>query len=220
MDQTVEQSPITFEFPIDPKTKEQYNRIRNGTMSEVEFFRLVHRDGLIEDFLSIDGFEKILSAYLEQGISGTLISVDLDYFKTFNDSEGHPTGDDLLRLAGKILHQHTRTTEPEDEMKEKRKSRREEYDLLARGGDEFLIFMVGAEMDNAIPAAKRIRTAIEVETKENFQNYPHRQTMSLGLTAVKSDDTVRSIRQRADQALYKAKEGRGSENIGDSIALL
>ncbi|MDO8639100.1 MAG: GGDEF domain-containing protein [Candidatus Daviesbacteria bacterium] len=220
MDQTVEQASRVFEFPVDQRTEEQYERVRNGTMSKEEFFRLVHRDGLIEDFLSIDGFEKILSAYLEQGIIGTLIGVDLDFFKLFNDSEGHPIGDDLLRLAGRILREHTRTSEPEDEIKEKRENRQEEYDLLARGGDEFLIFLVGADIDDAISAAKRIRITIEKETKKNFQNYPNKQTMSLGLTAVKYGDNVRSIRQRTDDALYEAKKGRSSSNPNDSVASL
>lgn len=220
MDHTVEQSPKAFEFPVDQKTEDQYERVRNGTMSKEEFFRLVHRNDLIEEFLSTDGFEKILSAYLEQGIGGTLIAVDVDYFKSFNDSEGHPKGDDLLRLAGKILYEHTRTTEPEDEIKERRKNRQEEFDILCKIGDEFMVFLVEAEMDDASSAAKRIRIAIEKEAKENFPNYPQKQTMSLGLTAVQSSDTVRSIRQRADQALYEAKKGRGSSDPNDSVASL
>lgn len=218
MDQIVER-PRPFDFPVDSETRELYARVQNGTMSETEFFKLTHRDGLIEGFLSIDGFETILSAYLEQGTHGTLIAVDLDYFKIFNDSEGHSAGDELLKLAGEILYTHTRTTEADEKIQEKRKKMHASLDILARGGDEFLIFLVESELNDAAEAAKRIRIAIEVRAKKKFPNFDRNQTMSLGLSQAKKSDAVKSLRQRADEALYEAKKGRGSLNPSDSVAL-
>ncbi|MBI4039746.1 GGDEF domain-containing protein [Candidatus Daviesbacteria bacterium] len=210
--------PETLPLEIDPEHQRIYESIQAGTMTVEELSRLLDADGLIEG-LNIKGFERRLNAYLEEGIGGALIAVDLDYFKAFNDSEGHPAGDDLLRLAGRILHDQTRTSEAEAEFKERRQNRREELDLLARGGDEFLVFLVEAGQSDSIDAAKRIRAAIESESKKAFPNYNRPQTMSLGLSVAKEGDNVLSLRSRADEALYEAKKGRGSVDIRDSIAV-
>lgn len=207
------------ESTVIPGVEKIYRQIQTGEISVAQFSKMLYADGVVPEFLNVGGFEITLQEYLKKDITGTLIAVDVDYFKAFNDSEGHPRGDDLLRLTGKILHEQTRTSEPPKEIKDKRQNRQEEFDILARAGDEFLVFLVGAEIDEAVLAAKRIRIAIEEEARTEFPNYPNKQTMSLGLTALKPDDTVRSIRQRADQALYEAKKGRGSEEITDSIAL-
>lgn len=218
MNQTEVQTP-NIEIPVDARTRKQYARIQNGEMSELEFFRLIHADGVVNDFLNVKGFEIMLNEYLKLGIKGTLIAVDLDYFKNFNDNQGHPAGDDLLRLAGNILYEQTRTTEANEIIQEQRKTKHAALDLLARAGDEFLVFLVEAKGDDAVEAAERIRVAIEIEAKTKFPNYNNRQTMSLGLSPVKDDDDVRSLRQRADQSLYEAKKGKQSLNPADSIVL-
>lgn len=219
MNPTEIQTP-DIEIPVDAGTREQYARIRAGAMSELEFFRLIHADGVVNDFLNVKGFEIMLNEYLKLGIKGTLVAVDLDYFKNFNDNQGHPAGDDLLRLAGKILYEQTRTTEADEIIREKRKTKHAALDLLARAGDEFLVFLVEAKGDDAVEAAERIRIAIEVKTKTEFPNYNRRQTMSLGLSEILNRDGVENIRQRADQALYQAKKGKESLNPADSIVLV
>lgn len=216
----LENSPAAPDLgEVDPEHLAIYEGVRAGTINPQKLSRMLDADGLLEGFLHIKGFERRLNKYLEKGVKGTLVAVDLDYFKMFNDSQGHPAGDDLLRLAGEILHKQTRTNAVGEEFREKRKSRREEFDLLARAGDEFVVFLVDADMDEAVQAARRIIAAIMKEAKETFPKYDRTQKMSIGLSQNKEGDTVRELRQRGDLALYEAKGGRGTEDIDTSIAI-
>lgn len=219
-----EQVAITKpKLEIEPRTKDVYEGIVSGKYTTEDLQDLMDSDTLIENFLNIRGFERRLESYLQTGIDGVLVAVDVDDFKKFNDSQGHPAGDVLLKMAAEILREQTRVNPPKDESHEQRQQRNEEYeelDLLGRlGGDEFAVFLVGASIPDAIKAAKRIRHAIVAAVKQLFPDYGPEQTMSLGLSAKLTGDSALAIRQRADQALYLAKEGKESTYPEDAIAI-
>jgi diguanylate cyclase (GGDEF)-like protein len=118
-----------------------------------------------------------------------LIMLDIDNFKRINDSYGHSIGDEILQSLAKILVNNTRP-----------------YDVVARqGGEEFEILLPECKLDTAIQIAERIRKQIE-----NYDNIKHpRFTASLGVAEYSKGDTIKSLRQRADIAVYQAKaEGR------------
>lgn len=212
--------PQIPEPEIDPEHQQIYNSVRSGEITPQELSRILDRDPLLKDFYGITGFEKRLKSALERGVKGVLIAIDVDSFKRFNDSEGHPAGDDLLRLTGAIIRQNIRIKPPTEEVAEKRHNQFQEPDLLARnGGDEFLIFVVGVDTPNAINAAKRIRQGVISTAKKAFSNFDHTQTLSLGLTKTRIGDNVRKIRQRADLALYHAKKERGSPDHANAISI-
>lgn len=205
---------------IDPEHQQVYEGVRNGTISPQELSQILDRDSLLKDFYGITGFERRLKSALERGIKGVLIAIDVDYFKRFNDSEGHPAGDDLLRLTGAIIRRNIRIKPPTEEVAEKRHTQFQEPDLLARnGGDEFLIFVVGIDTPSAINAAKRIRQGVMDATTQKFPNFDRTQTLSLGLTKTRKGDDVGKIRQRADLALYHAKEESGTPDHADAISI-
>ena len=123
----------------------------------------------------------------------SLIFLDLDRFKDFNDSHGHLAGDDLLRGVGEEVRRVMRASDSGCRF----------------GGEEIVIFLPNSEADAARRVAERICSAVadlSVETAEG----PRGVSASLGTyTASPREPLVDSIR-RADKALYRAKTaGRG-----------
>jgi diguanylate cyclase (GGDEF)-like protein len=113
--------------------------------------------------------------------------VDIDFFKKFNDSQGHQAGDRLLIRAAKQWRKSLRTTDT----------------IFRYGGEEFLVVLPGASAVTAIRAMERLRLAT-----------PQRQTASVGVAAWDGVESAAQLIQRADQALYQAKQaGRNRTTI-------
>jgi len=201
-----------LETRVNPEHQAIYDAIRAGTMQPAELSRILDQDGLVPECLTITGFEDRLRFYLENSITGTIVAIDVDDFKKFNDTEGHPAGDDLLRLTGNILDRQTRVHPPTADQLQKRQHGGQQLDLIARAGDEFLWFLVGAEVEDAEKAAIRVRSNLGSGVRLYFPGFGPDQNMSLGITPVQLTDDVRTARQRADQALYEAKGNKGLEN--------
>ena len=117
-----------------------------------------------------------------------VVSMDLDNFKTVNDAFGHAAGDEVLSDLAKLLRRCAR-----------------ESDLIYRtGGDEFLIALSHTSLVGARLLAERLRRAVDRhEFHYNGEELP--VYVSIGVTALGDGDTVDSVLQRADEALYEAK---------------
>ena len=122
----------------------------------------------------------------------SLLLLDVDHFKRFNDTYGHPQGDDCLRLVAGALRAQVRGSS----------------DLVARiGGEEFAVLLPHATELDATEVAERVRLAVEV------LQLPHRGrpdqppfvTISVGGARASVADTVGTLIARADKALYAAK---------------
>lgn len=136
--------------------------------------------------------ERIEHEYLRWQRSGAAVSIlawDIDRFKAVNDAYGHRAGDKVLRVVGQHLAQHVRGT-----------------DFVARyGGEEFVMILVGTTADQALVTADKIRTGI-ARIGFHFRNKPVTVTASCGIATFRTDDTPDSIFDRADRALYAAKD--------------
>ncbi len=125
----------------------------------------------------------------------TLLMLDLDHFKIFNDTYGHSAGDQALRDIAQILSDTARL-----------------YDRAVRyGGEEFAVILPQASREEATGVAERIRQAVELH-RINFagQELPP-ITVSIGLACFPTDALdMTNLVQRADQALYLAKVTRNS----------
>lgn len=128
-----------------------------------------------------------------------LAMTDIDFFKAFNDNYGHQTGDQVLKLVGKILESSVR-----------------EGELAARyGGEEFALVMPGAELDDARTVCERVRELVSSKqirnrnTGESMGNI----TLSLGVALYKPGDTTTDMIQRADAGLYFAKENGRNQTV-------
>jgi len=118
--------------------------------------------------------------------SMTVLMCDLDHFKQLNDSHGHLQGDLALRATAEVLRQTLRRS-----------------DTICRyGGEEFLVVLPDTTADEATVLATRLFTAVQTRGEE--LGLP--VTISIGLTNYRTGDSVESILQRADHALYASKD--------------
>lgn len=117
----------------------------------------------------------------------SLVMLDVDWFKHFNDSFGHPAGDEALRAVAQIMQQNVRP-----------------YDVVARyGGEEFAAILPATDREGALVIAERCRRAIQSAV------WPHRAvTASLGVATLSADMVSSSdLLTKADKALYQSKQG-------------
>ena len=120
----------------------------------------------------------------------SVLAWDIDRFKEINDAYGHSAGDKVLRVIAQHLAQHVRGT-----------------DFVARyGGEEFVMILIGTDATQASQTADKIRVGIE-NMGFHFHNKPVAVTASCGITTFRGDDTPEAIFDRADRALYRAKDG-------------
>jgi len=122
--------------------------------------------------------------------SFTILLADVDRFKKFNDTHGHLAGDQALRMVAEVLQEETR-----------------DIDVVARyGGEEFVVVLPETSMDGAVRAAERIRARLaEDGVAVGEQSYT--VTLSTGVAEFPTNgDTLESLIESADAALYRAKE--------------
>jgi two-component system chemotaxis family response regulator WspR len=116
----------------------------------------------------------------------TALILDLDHFKSVNDTYGHGMGDTVLKTAGKFLAGQMRP-----------------YDLVSRyGGEEFVILLPETELAGGVCVADRLRTGLSAVTVDG---YPHPLTASFGVAALLTNELPLHLVERADAALYLAK---------------
>jgi len=123
------------------------------------------------------------------GAHFSVAMLDIDYFKTVNDTHGHLTGDEVLRAVSDVIHNSLRSA-----------------DFCGRyGGEEFLLVMTQTNINGALLCAERIRSNIEQSRFPNLgSNF--RVTVSLGVTEFAGKEDIPTMIARADKALYLAKE--------------
>jgi len=145
--------------------------------------------------LMIDG------AARESGATGeqlSLMMIDIDYFKQFNDAFGHLTGDQVLRLVALSIKRNVRGS-----------------DLAARyGGEEFAVVLPGTSLRQALTVADHIRRTVmskELIKRSTSENLG-RVTISIGVASCRPGEHARSLIERADGCLYAAKR-RGRNRV-------
>lgn len=117
----------------------------------------------------------------------SVILCDIDHFKRINDRFGHQTGDDVLRQVSALMAANIRAE-----------------DVLARwGGEEFMIVSPQNDLESQRMLAEKLRGLIEATCMPAVGNI----TCSFGVAQRRDDDTIRDLTERADRALYAAKEG-------------
>ena len=123
----------------------------------------------------------------------SLIMIDVDHFKIYNDTFGHPQGDIVLKQIGQILHRNLR-----------------EVDTVARfGGEEFVLLLPDTDKHGAIAVAEKVRRLVEQHrfTTEG-REAEHPITISAGIASYPDDvSEMDDLIDHADIALYRAKEG-------------
>ncbi len=147
-------------------------------------------------------FQETLAKEVERsrryGCPLSLLLMDIDHFKKFNDTYGHPVGDLVLKEISKCIRQSIRTN-----------------DIPARyGGEEFVVIVPEAGGEGGMVIAERIRRTVEQHTIMSLDNQLH-VTISLGCAVMQQAETTpQSLIDSADKALYFSKEhGRNKATL-------
>lgn len=161
----------------------------------------------LEEFASIDDLTGIWNRryFFEMGkaeflrskrykASFALIMIDVDHFKTINDTYGHAAGDEVLKKITAVLKKNLR-----------------DVDILARlGGEEFAVLLPNTETPGAEIVAERLRKAVE-SALFVFETREMPATISIGIADHKNSDSLDELLKNADSALYLAKsQGRNT----------
>lgn len=123
--------------------------------------------------------------YRRYGHVYSVIIIDLDYFKSINDTWGHQAGDDTLKTVAKTLQDTSR-----------------KVDFAGRwGGEEFLVICPNTELDGAYMLAEKLRLTIStLRFEQGFS-----VTASMGVATTQKDESINELLARADKSLYEAK---------------
>ena len=126
----------------------------------------------------------------QQVSTGLLLAIlDLDHFKSINDTYGHQAGDKVLKIIANVLRKGLRGD-----------------DFIARfGGEEFALLMPGSDLASGTRLLERLRAAVE-QCPFHFKGERVTITMSAGVAVFKPGENASQVLKRADQALYRAKE--------------
>jgi len=140
-------------------------------------------------------FDRMIEMAVQNALANneplSLLMFDIDHFKSFNDSYGHLTGDQVLRLVGMSLKQTIKG-----------------QDITARyGGEEFAVVLPNTALRQALTVADHIRRAVMAKElkKKSTGEILGRVTISIGVSMLKPGDDTDALIERADGCLYAAK---------------
>lgn len=164
-----------LEFEVEKRTEElEHIAITDGLT------QLYNRTKMDMELQKLEGI------YKRYGRVFSVIMIDIDYFKSVNDTFGHQVGDSVLKQFAKILKENIRNT-----------------DFIGRwGGEEFLIVCPETSEENATTLALNLRKQIE----ETFFEKVGHKTMSVGVAQIKDEIDLDNLISNADNAMYFAKE--------------
>jgi len=183
----------------------------DGAMSEIaslqqglQAIRMESRTDPLTELANRKHFdESINEAIRSAGQCGeplSLLMIDIDHFKSVNDTFGHTTGDQVLRLVAISLKQNIKG-----------------QDLAARyGGEEFAIVLPNTGLKQGIAVADHVRRAVMAKElkKKSTGEIIGRITLSIGVASLLQGDTRESLIERADKCLYAAKRGGRNRVVG------
>ena len=181
---------------------------------DAERYKEVSRIDPLTGILNRRGFEEKVAKQLAKGVVGLVLMIDADNFKELNDTYGHSVGDEILKRIGLSLQTNTQLS----------------HDIVARlGGDEFIAFLAvsnpNLEVAKLFEIVERIRVSMvkylaeirhEINRPDAVEETLIPVTLSVGAALTKPGDTLATACQRADDNLYKAKNGGSNRSFGDN----
>ena len=170
---------------------QELDKIRDSLKVEAQRSNTDALTGLANRRSLEEFFRSAQIAAIETGEPLSILMIDIDHFKKFNDSFGHQVGDQVLRLVGKVLQDNVR-----------------EGDLAARyGGEELIAAFPAANLGACTEVAERIRRRIsEVRlTRRTTGEEISSVTVSIGVAQFRLAESAEAMIERCDRALYQAK---------------
>jgi diguanylate cyclase len=139
---------------------------------------------------------------METGAPLSILMIDIDHFKKFNDSYGHQVGDQVLRLVAKVLQDSVR-----------------DVDLAARyGGEELIAVLPGADLRLCADVAESIRRRISEArlTRRSTGQEIASVTVSIGVAQFRLAEAADATIERCDRALYQAKRAGRNRTVTEN----
>ena len=158
-----------------------------------ELTKVLNRRGFLENsekiFQAVAYKRRELERRIKYRIPLSVIFLDIDNFKKINDFYGHKAGDRVLEKVAQVI-----------------KGRLRDYDIVGRlGGEEFVITLIGCDLNSAQKIAEDLRQRIEktkIKTNKGYLNI----TASLGVVSYDRERNFKELIDKADKAMYKAKK--------------
>jgi diguanylate cyclase len=175
--------------------QENLETVRNESLTD-PLTSLANRKFFDESLL------KAIADARRRGEQLSLMMTDIDHFKGFNDTYGHLTGDQVLRLVAMSVKQNVKG-----------------QDIAARyGGEEFAVVLPNTALRSAITVADHIRRAVMTKElmKRSTGEHLGRITISIGVASLRAGDTPQTLIERADMCLYAAKRCGRNRVISES----
>ncbi len=194
---------------LNAKLAEQLNEARAEVLELREALEAIRTESQIDAVTTLSNrqfFDTALADAIRHaqrtGDPLSLLMTDIDNFKKFNDTYGHLTGDQVLRLVAMSIKKHVKG-----------------LDTAARfGGEEFAIILPGCDLRGAIQVAEQVRRAVQGRelVKRSTGETLGRVTISIGVSVLRPDDQGASLIERADKALYAAKNGGRNRVVAET----
>lgn len=163
-------------------------KIELEKVASIDKLTNVYNRRMLDQFLQVE--IEIANRHKEEL---SLIIIDIDYFKQVNDTYGHLVGDMVLIQLSKIISDNLRIS-----------------DIFGRyGGEEFLIICPKTNKNSAFILAEKLRMIVK-DFEFNKVGY---KTISIGIADLKRDDTIESLFEKADEALYEAKNSGRNKSV-------
>lgn len=181
----------------DMEIFEILSEIIRTSLTNARLYERIERLSIIDELTDLFNFRHLQEILIreikraeEHAHPLSLLILDIDKFKEYNDTYGHMVGDEILKQMGKVLRENTRGV-----------------DVVGRyGGDEFIVILPYQNKDQSKEVAERIRREVERRIWE-IEGTHLSPTVSIGVTQWKKGMGMRELIGRADESLYRAKEG-------------
>lgn len=185
---------VSYKFKIMKQEKEESN-----LLATTDFMTKLYNRRY---FMEVS--QNLIQLYKRNKNDISLIMIDIDNFKSVNDTYGHQFGDEVIILLSDTMIMAQR-----------------ESDIVCRyGGEEFVILLPNSSLKNATTIAQNIRKSIELSTIELPSKETFKFTISIGVSqvSINDEDTIEVALKRADDALYEAKsKGKNQVCIKEKV---
>ncbi len=163
---------------LQEKMRQAHHKAQHDALTGVAN-RLAYDERVVHEYARWKRYQRPLS----------IVLCDIDHFKKINDQYGHVAGDKALKTLAALIQRHLRET-----------------DFFARyGGEEFVVLMTETALPDAVKAAENLR-AVVAESGFNYKGQAVKLTASFGVSDFRGEDRPREVLERADAALYAAKD--------------